>query len=343
MRRRSSSESSTREAPGRAAEQDRGDQAEEHGSNRSHPHVFSGGNHHFTPAPPAPLWFVVLDPRCYREHVPELPEVEYTRRRLRAAMEGARIERVLTRRANLRYPFAPDFVQRLEGQQVRRVTRRAKYLLVETSSGDVLLMHLGMSGSFRMAGGKGPPYDGSSLDAHDHVIFEMSNGSVVVFNDPRRFGFMTLLTPRQLPGHPALSRLGPEPLARGFGAAALAATLARRKTSLKLALADQRLVAGLGNIYVSEALHLARLSPKRRASTLVTRSGQPRPELHVLVSAIREVLKKAIKNQYRTGGEDPFLVYGRKGERCPRRACGGVIRRIVQGGRSTFFCPACQR
>src|SRR5688500_732528 len=223
-------------------------------------------------------------------------------------MEGARIERVLLRRPDLRYPFAPDFVARLEGQDVHAVRRRAKYLLIDLASGDVLLMHLGMSGWFRVvrrraAGRIGPPHE-----MHDHVVFEMSNGKVVVFSDPRRFGFMTLHAPGELATHAALSKLGAEPLARGFDAAALAKELGRRKTSLKVALLDQGVIAGLGNIYVSEALHRARLSPKRRASTLVTRSGEPRPAVHDLVAAIREVLKKAIKNQYRTGSDDPFLI-----------------------------------
>ena len=273
--------------------------------------------------------------------MPELPEVEYTRRQLQRAMAGARINRVLTRRANLRYAFPADFARRLERQIVRRVARRAKYLLAELASGDVLLMHLGMSGSFRARSARAttaPPYE-----THDHVVFEMSNGKVVVFNDPRRFGFMTLVSAAESASHAALGRLGPEPLARTFDAAALARALAGRKTSLKVVLSDQRVVAGLGNIYVSEALHRARLSPKRRASTLVTRAGEPRPALRDLVDAIRHVLQQAIRNQYRTGSDDPFLVYDREGTPCPRRGCGGTIRRIVQGGRSTFFCPVCQR
>ncbi len=257
-------------------------------------------------------------------------------------MAGARISRVVTRRGNLRYPFQPDFAQRLRGQLVRRVARRAKYLLVELSSGDVLLMHLGMSGSFRTVAPKGSagtvPYE-----THDHVVFELSNGNVVVFNDPRRFGFMTVLSPADAATHPPLARLGPEPLARTFDVAALARDLRRRRSSLKNAQSDQSVIAGHGNIYVVEALHRARLSPKRRASTLVTRLGEPRPALQDLVAAIRDVLKQAIRNQYRTGSDDPFLVYDHAGEPGPRRGCPGTIRRIVQGGRSTFFCPVCQR
>jgi formamidopyrimidine-DNA glycosylase len=281
--------------------------------------------------------------------VPELPEVEYTRRRLQRAMAGARIRRVVTRRANLRYPFQHDFAARLDGQTVRAVERRAKYLLVELGSGDTLLMHLGMSGSFRILSAgrerarRAYYWDVDRLDAHDHVVFELSNGEVVVFNDPRRFGFMTLLAQGERATHAALRRLGPEPLARGFAAAALAAELQRRRSSLKIALSDQRVVAGLGNIYVVEALHRAGLSPKRRASTLVTASGEPRPRLYDLVTAIRDTLQHAIRHQYRTGSDDPFRVYDREGEPCPRPGCRGTIRRIVQGGRSTFYCPVCQR
>ena len=203
--------------------------------------------------------------------MPELPEVEYERRRLQRAMAGARIERLVTRRANLRYEFQPDFARRLERQTVRAVRRRAKYLVAELGSGDVLLMHLGMSGSFRIEAGGAP--EGAPYETHDHVVFEMSTGRTIVFNDPRRFGFMTLLAPGEIDAHASLRRLGPEPLAPQFTAAVLARELRRRKTSLKAALLDQRIVAGLGNIYASEALHRAGLSPRRKASTLVTRAA----------------------------------------------------------------------
>lgn len=261
-------------------------------------------------------------------------------------MTGASIRRVRTRRANLRYEFPRDFARRLEGQTVRGVARRAKYLLVELGSNDVLLMHLGMSGSFRVARRviSARTADDEPYDLHDHVVFEMSTGTVVVFNDPRRFGFMSLLAPGEMDTHATLGRLGPEPLAARFDAAALARALSgRNKATLKSALLDQRVIAGLGNIYVVEALHRARLSPKRRASTLVTSSGEPRPPLHELVEAIRQVLRTAIRNQHRKGKDDPFLVYDHEGERCPRRGCAGTIRRIVQGGRSTFYCPVCQK
>jgi len=267
--------------------------------------------------------------------VPELPEVEFTRRRLHRAMAGARITRVILRRRTLRYPLSAGFAARLEGQTVHRVERRAKYLVVELSSGDRLVMHLGMSGWFRVMP--------AQLETHDHIVFEMSNGKVVAFNDPRRFGLMLVLSADELAGYEPLTRLGPEPLHKTFDAAALAAPLARRKTSLKSALMDQRVIAGLGNIYVVEALHRARLSPKRLASTLVTNTGAPRPTLYELVDAIKEVLREAIRRQRRTGDGNPFRIYDREGEPCPRRGCRGTIRRISQAGRSTYYCPVCQR
>jgi formamidopyrimidine-DNA glycosylase len=255
-------------------------------------------------------------------------------------MVGARFERVLARRPDLRYPLPAGFASRLEGQTVRAITRRAKYLLIELSSRNFLLMHLGMSGSFRVVRSGD---DAAELATHDHVVFEMSSGTVVVFNDPRRFGFMKLLEPSDVSDAQALRALGPEPLTRTFNASVLAHALKRKKTSLKAALSDQRVVSGLGNIYVCEALHRARLSPKRRASTLVTRSGVPRPEVARLVEAIRAVLKDAIAGARRPGNGDRFRVYDREGLRCVRRGCRGVIKRIVQAGRSTFFCPLCQR
>jgi formamidopyrimidine-DNA glycosylase len=281
--------------------------------------------------------------------VPELPEVEAVRRQLRRVMEGARIEHVETRRADLRSPFPLDFAARLTGQRVTALRRRAKYLLADLESGETLLMHLGMSGSFRVVKGKrddvqrGFYFERSRLEAHDHVLFTMSSGTTVVFNDPRRFGVMSIVGIDARDGYPALKALGPEPLDRGFNAATLARALKGKKTTLKAALSDQRVVAGLGNIYVCEALHVAGLSPKRRASTLVTPSGAPRPSASALADAIRSVLKDAIAKRHRPGGDDRFRVYDREGERCPRRGCPGTIKRIVQTGRSTFFCPVCQR
>jgi formamidopyrimidine-DNA glycosylase len=265
--------------------------------------------------------------------VPELPEVERVRRELRPAMEGARFERVIVRRRDLRSRLPRDFSPRLEGTQVRCLRRRAKYLLADLSSGDTLVMHLGMSGWFSISKGA------VELSAHDHVVFEMSSGSTVVFNDPRRFGSMRIVDAASADRDPALASLGPEPLDRRFDASALAAALHGRRTTLKAALSDQRVVAGLGNIYVSEALHRAGLSPRRRASTLVTRSGSPKPALGRLVNGIRATLRDALSS--REG--DRFRVYDREGCRCVRRGCAGSIRRVVQGGRSTFFCAECQR
>jgi formamidopyrimidine-DNA glycosylase len=275
--------------------------------------------------------------------VPELPEVEYVRRLLRPVMQGARIERVLVRRPTLRIPFGADFAARLEGQTVRSLDRRAKYLIAGLSSGERLVMHLGMSGWFQVSR---PHAAGSALDldAHDHVVFEMSSGVAVIFNDPRRFGLMKIVTADALDADRAIGGLGPEPLGRQFTAEVLAARMkAKRAASLKTALLDQRTVAGLGNIYVSEALHRARLSPARKASTLVTRTGAPTPRAHLLVDAIKATIRSAIAHGNRAGAEDRFLVYDREGRRCPRRGCSGRIRRRVQAGRSTFFCPVCQR
>jgi len=269
--------------------------------------------------------------------LPELPEVEYNRRRLQRAIAGARIIRVTVRQPKLRYDISDDLVARLEGQTVHAVERRAKYLLIALASGDRLLMHLGMSGWFRVARST------RHLETHDHVIVEMSNGAVVIFNDPRRFGFMRLLSPDDHATHAPLTRLGPEPLAKTFDAAALAAGIARRKTSLKIALSDQRVVGGLGNIYAVEALHRAGLSPRRKAATLVTKRGAPRQPAHALVQAIKDVLTEAIRRQARPGDGNPFRVYDREGQPCPRPGCRGIIRRIVQGGRSTYYCPVCQR
>jgi formamidopyrimidine-DNA glycosylase len=276
-------------------------------------------------------------------------------------MEGARFRKVEARRGDLRWPLPKDFVQRLEGQTVEGLGRRAKYLLADLSSGEVLLMHLGMSGSFRVLrdGGEDTPgqyhHERGKLLAHDHVVFHMGNGAVVTFNDPRRFGSMKLVPRAELEQEPLLRALGPEPLGNAFDAAMLARACRGKKTSLKAALSDQRIVAGLGNIYVCEALHRARLSPKRRASTIATRSGAPHERAQWLVEAVKAVLNDAIRaggsslrDHRRTDGalgdfQHDFRVYDRDGRRCPTPGCGGTIRRIVQTGRSTFFCPVCQR
>jgi formamidopyrimidine-DNA glycosylase len=293
--------------------------------------------------------------------MPELPEVETVRRGLAPAMEGARFVKVEANRPDLRRPFPKDFVQRLEGQTVTGLGRRAKYLLADLSSGDVLMMHLGMSGSFRVADKAkeetpgGYYHERSTARAHDHVVFHMSSGARIVFNDPRRFGLMLLVRRSELAEHPLMKEVGPEPLGNAFDAAMLAQACRGKKTSLKAALSDQKVVAGLGNIYVCEALHRARLSPRRSASTLASRSGQPTPRCEMLVEAIKAVLNDAIRaggsslrDHRRTDGglgdfQHDFRVYDRAGKPCPTPGCRGTIRRIVQTGRSTFFCPVCQK
>jgi formamidopyrimidine-DNA glycosylase len=293
--------------------------------------------------------------------MPELPEVETVRRGLAPAMEGARFVKVEARRRDLRRPLPKDFAKRLEGRTVTGLGRRAKYLLADLSSGDVLLMHLGMSGSFRVnRNGQellGDPryFEQAKEEKHDHVVFHMSSGARIAFNDPRRFGLMLLVPRRELEDHPLMKELGPEPLGNAFDAALLAQACAGKKTSLKAALSDQKVVAGLGNIYVCEALHRARLSPKRSAATIATTTGAPHARAQVLVKAIKAVLADAIeaggsslRDHRRTDGElglfqHRFRVYDREGEPCVTPGCGGRVKRIVQGGRSTFFCPSCQK
>lgn len=293
--------------------------------------------------------------------MPELPEVETVRRGLAPVMEGARFAKVEARRGDLRWPLPEDFVARLEGRTVTGLGRRGKYLLADLSSGDVLLMHLGMSGSFRVAkaGEETAPgdfhHERSRLAAHDHIVFHMSNGGIATFNDPRRFGCMKIFPRARIGEEPLLRALGPEPLGNAFDASALAQACRGKKTSLKAALSDQRVVAGLGNIYVCEALNRARLSPRRRASTIAARDGRPNARAADLVQAIRDVLGDAIaaggsslRDHRQTNGDlgyfqHNFRVYDREGARCPTRGCGGTVRRIVQAGRSTFYCPLCQK
>jgi len=288
--------------------------------------------------------------------MPELPEVETVRRGLAPAMEGERFDKVEVRRGDLRWPLPRGFAQKLHGKLVEGLGRRAKYLLADLSSGDVLLMHLGMSGSFRVGKNSTPGsyyHERSKSTAHDHIVFHMSNGMTVTFNDPRRFGSMKLVPRARLEQEPLLRVLGPEPLGNEFDAAMLAEACAGKKTSLKAALSDQRVVAGLGNIYVCEALFRARLSPKRQASTIADRNGRPNERAERLVDAIKAVLMDAIeaggsslRDHRRADGslgdfQHNFKVYDREGELCP--GCRGKIKRIVQVGRSTFYCPSCQK
>jgi len=283
--------------------------------------------------------------------MPELPEVETVRRGLAPTMVGARIERVEMRRPDLRFPFPERFVERLTGRTILALRRRAKYLLGELDSGETLVMHLGMSGSFRIEGELVGEFHHprSKAPAHDHVAFGFAGGASVVYNDPRRFGYMTLAATAALEAHPLFAEIGVEPLGPDFTAARLAALLEGARTPLKSALLDQRRIAGLGNIYVCEALHRARLSPLREAGGL---SGR---EVGVLAKAIRSVLEAAIeaggstlRDHRQADGtlgyfQHAFEVYDREGAACRHPKCRGTIERIVQNGRSTFWCAVCQR
>jgi formamidopyrimidine-DNA glycosylase len=295
--------------------------------------------------------------------MPELPEVETVRRGLQPALEGATIERLELRRSGLRFPFSPRFAARLKGRRIAALGRRAKYLLAELDNGTILLMHLGMSGSFRIEteGEKDVKpvadaavyYKRGKLEAHDHVVFHLKGGTRVVYNDPRRFGFMLLIPPKRFDAHPMLADLGFEPMGAELSAEALAPRFAKRAAPLKAILSDQRVIAGLGNIYVCEALWRARLSPKRAAGTLVRADGTPTARLVRQIDAVRAVIADAVeaggsslRDYVQANGErglfqHRFCVYDREGKRCPRG--DGTIRRIVQSGRSTFYCPACQR
>jgi formamidopyrimidine-DNA glycosylase len=301
--------------------------------------------------------------------MPELPEVETVRRGLQGAMEGSKIVKAEARRKDLRFPFQKDFVARLEGQTVTGLGRRAKYLMADLGSGDVLLMHLGMSGSFRVVKDENAKTQGkfhhprNDDRAHDHVMFRMSSGADVIFNDPRRFGYMKIIARNALEDEPLLKGLGPEPLGNEFDAKMLARSCAGKKTRLKAALLDQRVVAGLGNIYVCEALFRAHLSPRRLAATLATKAGQrkgvaggePTDHAKRLVTAIHAVLNQAIKaggsslrDHRQTSGElgyfqHSFQVYDREGEKCQTAGCSGIVKRFTQNGRSTFWCPKCQK
>ena len=255
-------------------------------------------------------------------------------------MLGARFRRVILNRPNLRIPFPERFIERLRGQTVTAVSRRGKYLILELSSGETLIMHLGMSGWFHVAkiGDRS-----RESDPHDHVAFVMSSGRTVLFNDPRRFGFMDLSAQGELAEYPALSEMGPEPLSAELDAASLARACQGKKVALKVALLDQRVVAGLGNIYASEALHHAGLSPLRKTSTIATPSGAPKPQAEQLTKSIKAVLTSAIKRRESPYRSARFKVYERDGGACLRKGCSGTIKRVSQAGRSTYYCPTCQK
>ena len=292
--------------------------------------------------------------------MPELPEVETVRRGLEPWLEGATITAVTLNRKDLRFPFPEGLKAALEGQTVTRVGRRAKYLLMTLSGGKTLLSHLGMTGSWRFAEhpiDKPPRYYEPGTEAkHDHMLWALSHprhgDSHLIYADPRRFGFIDLYD--DLADSPFLKGLGPEPLGNDFNAEQMAAAFRGKKAPIKAALLDQRVVAGLGNIYVAEALHRAHILPTVEARTLVQADGKPKEALEALAVGVREVLIAAIEvggstiRDFRsTTGEGyfqhNFAVYDREGDPCPTPLCKGVVQRMVQAGRSTFYCPVCQK
>jgi formamidopyrimidine-DNA glycosylase len=292
--------------------------------------------------------------------MPELPEVETVRRGLAPAMLGARIAKVELRRADIRFPFPAAFAKRLTGQRIVDMSRRAKYLLFQLDGGETLIVHLGMSGSFRMeknaVSTPGKFHHERSKDPkHDHVVLVLDNGWVVTYNDPRRFGFMDLAPTETLEQHPRMRGLGAEPLAPDFDAVRLAGLFAGSRAPLKSALLDQKRIAGLGNIYVCEALFRARLAPSSPASILANARGAPTKAAIAVSEAIRTVLEEAVeaggstlRDHRQANGElgyfqHVFKVYDREGRPCMRERCRGIIMRITQSGRSTFYCSKCQR
>ena len=293
--------------------------------------------------------------------MPELPEVETVRRGLEPWLEGARIDKVTLNRKDLRFPFPEGFAQALEGATIVSVGRRAKYLLIKLDNGQTVLSHLGMTGSYRFAEHAidKPPryYEIEPVPKHDHMVWDISHPrhgrSHLIYADPRRFGFVDLSD--HIEDSPYLKDLGPEPLGNDFNADEMAEKFKAKKTPIKAALLDQRVVAGLGNIYVAEALHRSHILPTILAGTLVTARGKPKAALEDLASAVRQVLIEAIEvggstlRDFRNadGGsgyfQHRFAVYDREGEPCPTPLCTGTVERIVQSGRSTFFCPVCQK
>jgi formamidopyrimidine-DNA glycosylase len=293
--------------------------------------------------------------------MPELPEVETVRRGLEPILVGNEFARVEQRRKDLRFPLPKHFSERLEGRKVKALDRRAKYLLAKLDDGEVLVMHLGMTGRFsidRANGEATTPGRFARKQAHapkhEHIVFHMDDGATIRYSDARRFGLMDLVHEDRLASYALFKGLGVEPLSSSFTPEWLAAKLKGKKTSIKAALVDQRLIAGLGNIYVCEALFRARISPKTLAGALATKTDKPTVKTKALVEAVKAVLEDAIRaggsslrDYKRADGslgefQHRFKVYGREGKPCARKGCGGTVRRIVQGGRSTFYCPTCQ-
>jgi formamidopyrimidine-DNA glycosylase len=294
--------------------------------------------------------------------MPELPEVETVRRGLEPILVGNSFARVEQRRPDLRFPLPKYFGERLCGRKVEALDRRAKYLLARLDDGEVLVMHLGMTGQFSIDPANGESktpgrfaHARAKAPKHEHIVFHLGDGAAVRYSDARRFGLMDLVPGKALESHALFKGLGVEPLSRAFTPEWLAGRLKGKATSIKAALVDQRLIAGLGNIYACEALFRARISPTRLAGSLATKSGKPTPRTTALVAAVKAVLEDAIKaggsslrDYKRADGslgdfQHRFKVYGREGKKCLTKGCSGTVRRIVQGGRSTFYCPACQR
>ena len=283
--------------------------------------------------------------------MPELPEVETVRRGLAPVMEEQVIARATVNRPDLRWPFPDGMAKRLTGQRVEQLRRRSKYILADLSSGETLLIHLGMSGRMTISGDPLGRFvrDHPAAQKHDHVVLDMANGARIVFNDARRFGMMDLMATQHAGQHRLLAALGPEPLGNDFHEAHLIAAFKTRNTPVKTALLDQRIVAGLGNIYVCEVLFRAKIAPTRKAANISEH------RVASLVPVIRQVLSEAIEaggsslRDYRQANgelgyfQHSFDVYGREGGPCRIPGCSGTIRRITQGGRSTFYCAQCQR
>lgn len=296
--------------------------------------------------------------------MPELPEVETVKRGLAPYMEGRRLLKLELRRADLRFPFPDGFAKATENQEISALGRRSKYLLADLSNDQVIIMHLGMSGSFRIDGPdeKADPlakdaftHERGKLPAHDHVIFHLTGGIRVIYNDPRRFGFMTIVARPEFEDHPYIKNLGVEPTGNALNPDYLATAFSNKKAPIKSALLDQSIIAGLGNIYVCESLWRAKISPTLAAKSLVTSSGQSTKRLRALTDHIRDVIQEAIasggsslRDHVQASGElgyfqHQFSVYDKAGQPCTRKGCAGVITRIVQSNRSSFFCPSCQK
>lgn len=295
--------------------------------------------------------------------MPELPEVETVKAGLEPVLKGRRLLRVEQRRPDLRFPLPERFAERLTGRRIKGLGRRAKYILVHLDGGEVLAVHLGMTGRFIVSrhGGAGSralgeyEYEHGNDARHDHLVFTVSGGAVVTYNDARRFGYMMLIPEGDLAQDAFFAGLGVEPLGEDLNPAYLAGRAAGKRVDLKAFLMDQRIVAGLGNIYVCEALFRAGLDPFKPASRLATRTGKPTPASERLVGEIKAVLSDAIRaggstlRDYKQADgsigsfQNEFGAYGREGQSCLKPGCRGTVRRRTQGGRSTFYCPVCQR